>query len=154
MIKTKQIDIEQVAKRANKFWNRVDKSGPCWIWLGGKTWDGYGKWYYQHNGKRCHLRPHRVAYVLTKGSIPDGLTIDHICRNTICVNPAHLEITTSKENTLRGVDAPAAINARKTHCIYGHPFDGYNLSYYKGERYCKTCKRIKGLASYHKNKGA
>ncbi len=62
---------------------------------------------------------HRVFYEELIGPIPEELVLDHLCRNTRCVNPDHLEPVTLKENLLRGRGA-AANNARKTHCLRGH----------------------------------
>ena len=76
------------------------------------------------NGKR--LPAHRASYELFKGSIPNDLVIDHLCRNTLCVNPCHLEAVTSVENVMRGFGV-GAIAARKTHCTYGHPLAGENV---------------------------
>lgn len=70
-----------------------------------------------------------------------GETLDHLCRNRACVNPAHLEEVSHHENMLRGT-APAANNARMTHCVNGHPLvDGnlYRASTRPGARYCKIC---------------
>jgi hypothetical protein len=75
------------------------------------------------------------------GEIPRGMTLDHICRNRDCCNPAHLEPVTVKENILRG-DSLSARNARKTHCHRGHPLAGDNLSLPpSGGRKCKACGR-------------
>lgn len=82
---------------------------------------------------------HRAAYEAFVGPIPKGLTIDHLCRNTRCVNPSHLEPTTIKENVMRGM-AVSAINSRKTTCKRGHPLSGSNLYLSsKGYRTCATC---------------
>jgi hypothetical protein len=84
------------------------------------------------------MRAHRVSYVLAHGSIPDGLQLDHLCRNKLCVNPTHLEAVTARENTLRGVSV-AAVNAKKTHCPRGHELSGSNLLAYRKVRSCRAC---------------
>ena len=121
-----------------RFLAKVDKSGDCWLWTASLKSKGYGQFYY--NGKNIHA--HRAAYGLFKGPIPEGLTIDHLCRVIRCVNPGHLEAVTNKENVLRG-NGPTAINARKTHCKRGHSLSGDNvyIQSFTGQRNCKTCKR-------------
>lgn len=113
----------------------------CWLWTGTVTYNGYG--IFEVNGKK--IRAHRFSYELHKGPIPDGLTIDHLCRVRCCVNPDHLEAVTMRENTLRGYGISAQ-NARKTHCIYGHPLSGENIRVYKRpgrhQRICKTCQKM------------
>lgn len=82
---------------AHRF-DHVDHHEPCWIWLGATNSRGYG----YRTGKA--LRPaltHRYFYEWFKGPIPDGLTIDHLCRNKRCCNPAHMEPVTAEENTSR-----------------------------------------------------
>jgi hypothetical protein len=82
---------------------------------------------------------HRVVYEALVKPIPVGLVLDHLCRVRHCVNPAHLEPVTQRENVLRGETAPAA-NKAKTHCVRGHPFSGQNLILRKsGVRECRTC---------------
>lgn len=95
---------------------------------------------FRHEGRS--ILAHRFAYELAHGSIPEGMTIDHKCRVRHCVRPSHLEPVTGKVNILRG-ESPSAKNARKTHCIRGHPLFGDNLiirSDNDGRR-CRTCQR-------------
>ena len=77
-----------------RFWAKVDKSGPCWIWTAGRFATGYGCFRLQ--GKS--LKAHRVAYELEVGPIPLGLNVLHRCDVPLCVNPAHLWVGTAREN--------------------------------------------------------
>jgi len=84
----------------DKFWPRVDRGdmSGCWPWLAGINQYGYGILW--HGGR--NQMAHRIAYELLVGPIPSGLTIDHLCRNRRCVNPAHMEPVTREENSRRG----------------------------------------------------
>jgi hypothetical protein len=122
-----------------RFWVKVDQSGDCWMWTGCIDRYGYGK-------LRGASSAHRLAYEIAVGPIPSGLVIDHICRVRSCVNPAHLEAVSMRENTLRG-DTLAARNLGKTHCDKGHPFDEENTyiewnKYGNPSRRCRTCNRF------------
>ena len=111
----------------------VDKQSqlPCWIWIGAITHNGYPKATF--NYETCLV--HQVIYKHFKGPIPEGLEIDHVCRNKLCVNPEHLEAITHKENVARYA-------ATITHCKKGHPLSGDNLYLTPDERRnCKTCRR-------------
>ena len=130
-----------------RFWNRVLKTAGCWEWQGNRRISGYGR--LQVEGRETQA--HRFAYELLIGPIPDGLDIDHLCRNRGCVNPAHMEPVTPTENTLRGVGA-AAINARKTHCIRGHPFNLLNTVYRQGFRQCRTCEEKRWRSARERNR--
>jgi len=131
--------VPDKAKLAERFWDKVDMTGGpngCWLWLGSHTPTGYGC--FSVNNKSTGA--HRVAYQLMVGTIPPGLTVDHLCRVRNCVNPEHLELATQKDNTLRG-NGPTARHARKTHCIHGHPFDEANtLIRPDGNRRCRVCR--------------
>lgn len=122
-----------------RFFAKVEKGTDCWLWTGAHDKHGYGC--FAPDGRRAGprklTRAHRFAYELLVGPIPEGLTLDHLCRVPACVNPAHLEPVTLRENILRG-EAPSAKQARRTHCIHGHPLDGRRAD---GHRYCLTCNR-------------
>jgi hypothetical protein len=123
---------------ADRFWEKVDRTGDCWLWTASLQPSGYG----QFRVPGGVLLAHRVAYELLVGAIPDGLFIDHLCRVRNCVNPAHLEPVTNQENSRRG-NSVQTINARKTHCKYGHLFDEEN-TYHRPDspgRACRTCIR-------------
>ena len=122
-----------------RFWERTKKTPDCWHWTGAKNNWGYGS--LGVNG--IAMGAHRFAYELLRGPIPQGLQIDHLCRTPSCVNPAHMEVVTEKENILRGISMPA-INARKTHCKRGHPLEGDNVYVVKKPlgRGCKLCHKI------------
>jgi len=112
-----------------------DPADSCWEWNGRFLPDGYGMF---SLGERDVLA-HRFAYELYRDAIPEGLQLDHLCRNRWCVNPHHLEPVTSRENTMRGMSF-SAVNARKTHCPQGHPYDETNTIHYAGRRYCRACR--------------
>lgn len=121
-----------------RFWIKVRSGHPsqCWEWLAAKNSLGYG-WF--RTPKRTVLA-HRFSYEYSHGQqIPAGLTVDHLCRNTSCVNPFHMELVTPSENSIRA----RAHMKKKTHCSKGHPF-GPDDSYFNinGWRYCRECKRI------------
>lgn len=115
----------------------------CLVWLAGDNGVGYGL-FYEGRAKRGYA--HRWSYEYHVGPIPDGLHLDHLCRNRRCVNPKHLEPVTLRENLLRGV-GPSAKNAQKTHCPEGHPYAGANLYVYptSGIRRCRECGRQQQL---------
>lgn len=122
-----------------RFWNKVDKQEFCWIWTAYKDEKGYGIFQYQGSKKA-----HRVSYELIKGEIPQDMMLDHLCKNKSCVNPAHLEVVSSRTNSLRAKNTIAYLNADKSHCPNGHPFLADNLiiskNGYNGARRCRKCK--------------
>ncbi len=123
----------------------IDSNG-CWIWQGKPNKAGYGGIEIGHKPYRSH----RLMYILIRGSIPERLELDHLCRVKICCNPDHLEAVTHLENCLRGISGDR--QRAKTHCPSGHPYDEEN-TYVRadGERNCRTCARERALIKYYKD---
>lgn len=123
-----------------RFWKKVDKNGPngCWIWLGYKTPAGYSGMARLEDWSQREY-PHRTAYKLSGRVIPDGYTIDHLCKTRDCVNPNHMRAVTQGENTLAG-NTVASINAAKTQCIHGHEFSVDESRVRR--RVCKECNKV------------
>ena len=126
----------------------VGDPSTCWPFPSLRP-DGYGA--VRMRGRM--MMAHRAMYELLVGPIPEGLTIDHLCRNRGCVNPAHLEPVTRGENVLRG-ETLAAANAAKTHCHRGHRFDKTNtILTPDGGRACRECGRT-ASREYQRRKAA
>lgn len=115
-----------------------DHGTPCWIWQGPTYGNGYAAVSFDGRPKLGH----RYVYERLVGPIPEGLVIDHLCRVRECVNPAHLEPVTDRENILRGVGMSAKW-AVATHCLRGHELNDDTVSIVQGARRCKLCDRIR-----------
>ena len=126
---------------AERFMRRivVDPDTGCWKWTGHiDPVSGYGR--IQVDGQTAYT--HRVSYEMHVGPIPDGLHLDHLCRNRACSAPQHLEPVTCLENVQRGEG-----HGSETHCPQGHPYAGDNLYLHtdaKGQtrRHCRACSRV------------
>lgn len=128
---------------AERFFEKIapKNENGCIEWTAGTNGVGYGIIHLGRDGGFKKVYAHRWHYEYMKGPIPEGLHLDHLCRNTLCVNPEHLEPVTVRENLIRGVGF-SGVNARKTHCIRGHELTGDNLYVYpNGGRYCRACER-------------
>ena len=127
--------MPNVVPAIERFWAKVDKRGgpeACWLWSASKTPSGYGV--FCVSAKRRAVRAHRWIWEHQVGDIPEGLTIDHLCKQRSCQNIAHMEIVTASENSIRA-------NANRPRCPKGHVYDitGY-VRRAGGSRWCLVCK--------------
>lgn len=135
------------------FWQRVNEDGPipekrpdlgpCWLWTGNISGNGYGRICYQSK----IILAHNFSFVLNGGVLDPNLERDHLCDNKPCVNPDHIQQTTQIVNTLRGTSPPAK-NARKTHCDKGHEITGTRMNKGIESRYCLTCNLERAELNY------
>ena len=115
----------------------VNADTGCWEWTASTTGAGYGKVWWEGRLQQAH----RTTYEILVGPIPDGLVTDHLCENTVCVNPEHLEPVTQWTNVMRG-SSRSSQNHLKTHCQYGHEFTERNTKVTStGVRQCLACNR-------------
>lgn len=119
-----------------RFWARVceDDSG-CWLFTGADNGNGYGAFY--DSSQKRQRGAHRFAYERVVGTIPAGLTLDHLCRVRRCVNPSHLEPVSNLVNVMRG-EGVGARASRQTHCINGHELPDFKT---RSKRVCVPCNR-------------
>lgn len=116
----------------DRFWSKVQREqGGCWIWIGAKNANGYGRFWYD----RRVMVAHRVAYLMLVGQVPEGKDLDHLCRIRACVNPEHLEPVSRDTNLKRGIG-----HGSESHCPSGHSYSGYNLIRQGSSRRCRICR--------------
>lgn len=155
-----------------RFWAKIDKTDGCWLWTAAiSKADGYGRFEWPGGSL-----PHRFAYELLVGLIPEGLDLDHLCHNADrtctggneclhrrCVRPDHLEPATRSTNNRRGRtgDAPAShVGVKRTHCRRGHELTPANSYVYPSpipgrttrRRECRTCKRERDAETYRRRR--
>ena len=139
-----------------RFWEKVDKAGECWIWIGSKYSKlGYGGFRSTEiNPDGISIAAHRVSYYYEHGVYSTGrdFNIDHLCRNTMCVRPDHLEMVSARENVMRGI-GPTSVNAKKTHCKRGHEFAEGSFWMNGNGRKCKECHRSAARRFLAKKRG-
>lgn len=118
-----------------RFLDKVLVGESCWEWQATVSPYGYGK--FGVKDSRWRMVPaHRFSYELFVGPIPEGLHLDHLCRNRVCVRPNHLEPVTCKENIHRGIG-----HGHETHCPKGHPYDEANTYWRTDGRHGRHCRR-------------
>lgn len=118
---------------------------PCWELRTNMTTNGYSR----VNFLGVRYLAHRLFYQEWRGSIAEGLTVDHLCRNRCCINPAHLDPVSLEVNLSRGHHS----GRLKTECPHGHPYSGNNLTIASnGNRRCRECNRIQCKRRYDRRK--
>ena len=148
--KWKQEDADEDFWSNVRFEDEVFQENGCMIWAG--PGDRYGAFHRDGNQHRAH----RWIYERLRGPITLGLQVDHLCRNTRCVNPDHMELVTGKENQLRSPISFGAVNSRKTHCVNGHEFTPENLRFERDgkKRVCVKCSIARKRAYRLRNPGS
>lgn len=137
-----QINISSERAQSQPIGYVVQENG-CWEWVGYKDRWGYGRFNTRETrGKTTMFPVHRFLWEQEHGPVPDGLELDHLCRNTSCVRADHLEAVTHRENMCR-VDwsERSAQSQARTHCRRGHELSGENLYFDEGRWKCRTCNR-------------
>lgn len=141
-----------IPQDTERFWSRAEIGEPneCWHWKGAPNSAGYGSVTFVWQGKSRNFLAHRVAVAVDDRDIPEGMVVDHICRNRMCVNPAHLRVVDMKTNCLENSASLPAKNVAKTHCKRGHSYDSPDVRRGKdGARHCNACRRQKRAEGFN-----
>lgn len=156
MKKTIQIP-EMTNRQINLLFSKINTDSGldgCWNWTGCTDKDGYG---HVRINKRSY-RVHRVIATFRFGQLPDGLVIDHTCRNTSCCNPIHLEVVTNRENVCRG--SAGNLNSSRTRgtvdecCPHGHDRSKFGYLDRRGWICCRACDHLREVARWRSFKQA
>ena len=129
------METSQEIDALDRFWTPEPNTG-CWLWFGASS-DGYGVRYARPGEEAA---AHREVYRRLVGPVPTGLVMDHLCRTPSCVNPAHLEPVTCRENTQRGLRGRMRVK-----CKHGHPYTPETTWYdhYSDGRIARRCRVCK-----------
>lgn len=164
-LRTPKPPPEEVYRR--RFLSRIRKvvrvpalgRGACWEWQASLTKGGYGRFVVGGRKARRFDYAHIYAYTTFVGPVPDGLELDHLCRNRRCCNPDHLEAVTHQENLARSPihpffnadirDALRQARPRRTHCKHGHALTADNRG---NNGRCKECNRLHAKRHYDSNR--
>jgi hypothetical protein len=128
-----------------RFWDKVDKSGDCWLWTASKTHQGYG--YFRFDGTM--RKAHRMSWLLANGEIPDEMFVCHTCDNPSCVNPEHLWLGNNQDNMDDMNIKSRHAMTKRTHCPKGHEYDEQNTRKYTNPitgqfmRACRKCDSVR-----------
>lgn len=143
-----EIVAKTVDERFDSKWHE-DETG-CWLWDAGAS-NGYGSFWVGYD--RGRVPAHRYMYERFKGSIAEGLVIDHLCKVTKCINPDHLEAVTQKENVSRGDWGPVRWRTA-THCDAGHEFTEENTRTRNdsGWKICRACDKRRAAEARARNR--
>lgn len=126
-----------------RFLSKVEMTPGCWKWQGSVIGGGYGRFW----AGGSYYSAHRWAFeYIGKQHILNGMVIDHICRNRLCVNPAHLRLVTQQQNATENSVGPSAENAARAHCRRGHAYSGTRTGHSpqdgsRRSRFCHVCHR-------------
>lgn len=121
----------------------------CWEYQGIVDKHGYpflSVYRYKNRTKPTSVFAYRYYFELWVGEIPEGMELDHLCNNPLCINPEHLEPTTRAENMRRAAE-------RRTHCKHGHEHSVHGFMFWgtRKRRECKACYKNR-LAKHAKQR--